>query len=261
MDQPRIELRGARVMVTGASGGLGAAICSELARRGAELVLTARRRELLVDLAARTGGEVVVADLADRLDVDRLTEEALGCDVLVLNAGVGNDGPLEEVTADGADLVMDVNLRAPVQMSLAFVQHALAERRRAAVVTVGSLSGIVATPNTRMYNATKFGLRGFTLSLHQDLLGTPVHASLVAPGFIRDAGMFAENDIELPPGVRTKSPQDVADAVVRAIVTGDAEVFAAPPELRAVAKFSGLLPGLSASIQRRLGVSDRTAAR
>ena len=63
-------------MVTGASGGLGAAICSELARRGAELVLTARRRELLVDLAARTGGEVVVADLADRLDVDRLTEEA-----------------------------------------------------------------------------------------------------------------------------------------------------------------------------------------
>ena len=141
-------------MVTGASGGLGAAICSELARHGAELVLTARRRELLVDLAARTGGEVVVADLADRLDVDRLTEEALGCDVLVLNAGVGNDGPLEEATADGADLVLDVNLRAPIQMSLAFVQHALAERRRAAVVTVGSLSGIVATPNTRMYNAT-----------------------------------------------------------------------------------------------------------
>ena len=174
-------------MVTGASGGLGAAICSELARHGAELVLTARRRELLVDLAARTGGEVVVADLADRLDVDRLTEDALGCDVLVLNAGVGNDGPLEEATADGADLVLDVNLRAPIQMSLAFVQHALAERRRAAVVTVGSLSGIVATPNTRMYNATKFGLRGFTLSLHQDLLGTPVHASLVAPGFIRDA--------------------------------------------------------------------------
>ncbi len=248
-------------MVTGASGGLGEAISVELARRGADLVLTARRRELLVDLAARTGGEVVVADLADRLDVDRLTEEALGCDVLVLNAGVGNDGPIREATSDGADLVIDVNLRAPIQMALAFVQHALDERRRAAVVTVGSLSGIVATPNTRMYNATKFGLRGFTLSLHQDLLDTPVHASLVAPGFIRDAGMFADNDIDLPPGVRTKSPQDVADAVVRAITVGGAEVFVAPPELRAAAKFSGLLPGLSASLQRRLGVAEKTSGR
>jgi short-subunit dehydrogenase len=248
-------------MLTGASGGLGAAIARELSRRGAELVLTARRRELLVELAGRTGGEVMVADLADRLDVDRLTEESLGCDVLVLNAGIGNDGPLEEVSADSVDLVLDVNLRAPVQMAIAFAQHHLAQGTRAAIVTVGSVAGIVATPNTRLYNATKFGLRGFTLSLHQDLLGTSVSASLVAPGFIRDAGMFADNDIELPPGVRTKSPQDVADAVVRAIQDAPPEVFAAPPELRAVAKISALVPGISARLQRSLGVADRTAER
>ncbi len=248
-------------MLTGASGGLGAAIARELSRRGADLVLTARRRELLVDLAGRTGGEVLVADLADRLDVDRLIEDSLGCDVLVLNAGIGNDGPLEDVSADSVDLVLDVNLRSPIQMAIAFAQHHLAEGTPAAIVTVGSVAGIVATPNTRLYNATKFGLRGFTLSLHQDLLGTPVSASLVAPGFIRDAGMFADNDIELPPGVRTKSPQDVADAVVRAIEEAPAEVFAAPPELRAVAKLSALVPGVSARLQRSLGVAERTAER
>jgi len=261
MQTPTMNIRGARIMVTGASGGLGMAISRELARRGAELVLTARREDLLAKLAAETNGEIVVADLANRHDVDRLTEDATGCDALVLNAGMGNDNELDEVTPEGIDQVIDVNLRAPIQMAVAFAQHKLAERSQGRIVLVGSLSGIVATPNTRMYNATKFGLRGFALSLHQDLVGTSVAASLVAPGFIRDAGMFADNDIELPPGVRTKSPQDVALGVVTAIESSPPEVFVAPPELRAVAKFSSVLPGLSATIQRRAGVADRAAGR
>lgn len=256
-----MQIRGSRILVTGASGGLGDAIARELSRRGAELVLTARRRELLERLAADTGGEVVVADLADRADVDRLVEDSLGCDALVLNAGIGGDGPVEEADAAEIDQVIDVNLRAPIQMAVAFAQQKLAERRPGAVVLVGSLSGVVATPNTRMYNATKFGLRGFTLSLAQDLAGTPVSASVVAPGFIRDAGMFADNGIELPSGVRTKAPADVAAGVVTAIESGRPEVFVAPPELRLAATLGSVAPGLSAAIQRRAGVSDRTAQR
>lgn len=256
-----MQIRGSRILVTGASGGLGGAIARVLARRGAELVLTARRRDLLESLAAETGGEVVVADLADRADVDRLTEDSLGCDAFILNAGIGGDRELEEARAEEIDRVIDVNLRAPVQMAVAFAQHKLAEGRPGAIVMVGSLSGLVATPNTRMYNATKFGLRGFTLSLAQDLAGTPVSASLVAPGFIREAGMFAENGIELPPGVRTKSPADVAAGVVAALETGRTEVYVAPPELRLAATFGSLAPALSAAVQRRAGVADRTARR
>jgi short-subunit dehydrogenase len=112
-----------------------------------------------------------------------------------------------------------------------------------------------------MYNATKFGLRGFTLSLAQDLAGSAVSASVVAPGFIRDAGMFADGGIDLPPGVRTKAPDDVATGVVTAIESGRPEVFVAPPELRLAATLGSVAPAISAAIQRRAGVSDRTAQR
>jgi uncharacterized protein len=256
-----MEIRGSRILLTGASGGLGAAIARELGRRRGELILTARRRELLEALAAETAAEVVVADLADRDDVDELIELSTGVDVLVLNAGIGDDGPLEEVEVADIDRVIDVNLRAPIQMAVAFAQHKLEEGTPGQIVLVGSLSGLAATPNTRMYNATKFGLRGFSLALRQDLDGTRVGVTLVAPGFIRDAGMFADNDIELPPGVRTKSPQDVADGVVKAIEANPAEVFVSPIELRLGATLSTVAPGLSAAIQRRAGVADRTAQR
>ncbi len=243
-------------MITGASGGLGGAIARELARRGADLVLTARRQELLEVLAAETGGEVVLADLADRVDVDRLIDDAAGVDILVLNAGVGADTAIEEESADHIDLMLEVNLRAPIQMAAAFAQRKLEERRPAQIVMVGSLSGLAATPNTRMYNATKFGLRGFAHALRQDLDGTGIGVSLVSPGFIRDAGMFAEGDIELPPGVRTKSPQDVAAGVVKAIESDVAEVFVSPIELRLGATLATVAPGLSAAIQKRVGTAD-----
>ncbi len=253
-----MDIRGRRILLTGASGGLGAAIARELSRRGANLVLTARRKELLDELAAELGAEVVVADLASRDDVDELSELATGVDVLVLNAGIGGDPVIEEQTAAQIDAAIDVNLRAPIQMSVAFAQHLLEERRPGHVVLVGSLSGLAATPNTRMYNATKFGLRGFAHSLRQDLDGTSVGVSLVSPSFIRDAGMFAEGDIDLPPGVRTKSPQDVADAVVKAIDADVAEVFVSPIELRLGATLATVAPVFSAAVQRRVGAKEMT---
>jgi short-subunit dehydrogenase len=256
-----MQIDGARVMVTGASGGLGQAIARELSRRGAKLVLTARNRELLDALAVATGGEAVVADLSDRDDLDRLCERFGGIDVLVANAGVGADAPVEEVTVEQIDAVIEVNLRAPVVMATRFAQRALAERRPAQIVMMGSLSGLAPTPDTRMYNATKFGLRGFTLALRQDLAGTDVGVSLVAPGFIDTAGMFAENDIELPSFVRTKSPSDVAAGVVRAIEHDPTEVYVAPVELRAGATFATVAPGLSAAVQRLMGTAEMTGGR
>ena len=208
-----MQINGSSILVTGASGGLGTAMCQELARRGARLVITARREALLADLAAETGAEVLVADLTDRDDLLRVAERAGACDVLVANAGVGNDP---------------------------------------------SLAGLAATPGTRMYNATKFGLRGFALSFRQDLEGTGVGCSLVAPGFIRDAGMFAEGDLVLPPGVRTNTPADVAAGVVRAITANPMEVYVSPPEMRAVSTLATMAPAFSAFVQRKLNVSERT---
>jgi short-subunit dehydrogenase len=252
-----MDIRGASILITGASGGLGTAMARELAARGGQLVLSARRVALLDQLAAELGAEVEVADLADRADVERLAARAATCDVLVANAGVGDDPTLDELTEASIDFALDVNLRAPIVLAQAFAKAKIAAGKPGRIVLVGSLAGLAASPGTRMYNATKFGLRGFSLSFAQELDGTGVTCTLVAPGFIRDAGMFHENDIELPPGVRTKSPEDVASAVVKAIADGPAEVYVAPPELRLASTLATVAPGISAAIQKRLGVTER----
>ncbi|MCU1497002.1 MAG: short-chain dehydrogenase/reductase [Acidimicrobiales bacterium] len=252
-----MDIKGASILVTGASGGLGSAMVRELAARGADLVLSARNVATLDQLAAETGAEVVVADLADRADVERLAARVASCDVLVANAGIGNDPPLSELTDDVIDNSIDVNLRSPIVLANAFAQARIAAGRPGQIVLVGSLSGVAATVGSRMYNATKFGLRGFALSFRQELEGTGIGCSHVLPGFIRDAGMFADGDIELPPGVRTKSPADVAVGIVRAITRNPPEVYVSPTELRLASTLGSVAPGLSAAIQRRLGLADR----
>ncbi len=254
-----MDISGKRTLITGAAGGLGTAIASELAHRGAEVVLTGRNESAMGALAAELGGEVVVADLAVRADVDRLGDLLADIDILVNNAGIGTDGLLE-LDASAIDRVIDVNLRSPIHLTRRFAAARIASGAAGHVVLIGSLSGLAATPNTSMYNATKFGLRGFALSFRQDLHDTCVGLTLVEPGFIRDAGMFADSPIDLPPGVRTKSPMDVAMAVVEAIEKNRAELFVAPLELRLASTLGMVAPNLSAVIQRRLGVADRKAA-
>ncbi len=252
-----MEISGASVLVTGASGGLGQAMVRELAARGANIVLSARNVAVLDQLAAETGAEVVVADLAKRADVERLAARAAACDVLVANAGVGADPPLADLTQAAIDESLEINLRSPIVLSHAFAQARIAAGKPGQIVLIGSLSGVAASPGTRMYNATKFGLRGFALSYRQDLEGTGIGCTLVAPGFIRDAGMFAEGGIDLPPGIRTKTPADVAAAVVKAIEKNPAEIYVSPTELRLASTLGGVAPGLSALLQRKLGVRDR----
>lgn len=244
-----MRISGSTILLTGASGGLGQAMGRSLAANGARLVVTARNRQQLDALAADTGAEVVVADLCARDDVDALIRRADTIDILVANAGTGADVPVEDESPENIDRVVDVNLRAPIQLASAFAQAKLDAGTPAHIVMVGSLSGLAATPLTRLYNATKFGLRGFALALRQDLAGTNVGVSIVEPGFIRDAGMFADSGIDLPKGVRTKSPADVARGVIDAIEHDRGEVFVAPIELRLGATLATVAPGFSARIQ------------
>lgn len=251
-----MDIQGATVLVTGASGGLGTAIVKELAARGAELVITARNVSRLDQLAAETGAEVVVSDLADRAAVERLAARAATCDVLVANAGVGTSSSFAEQTEADIDQSIEVNLRSPMVLAHSFAKAKIAAGKPGQIVLIGSLAGLAASPGSQLYNATKFGLRGFALGFRQDLEGTGVGCSLVAPGFIRDAGMFADSGRDLPGAVRTKTPEDVAAGVVRAITHNPTEVFVSPPELRIASTLGGVAPGLSALIQRRLGVGD-----
>jgi short-subunit dehydrogenase len=254
-----VKLAGQRVLVTGATGGLGHAIARRLAAEGAELVLSGRRTKLLAALAQETGAAVIGADLSDPADVDRLIVEAGEIDVLIANAGLPATGRLAVYSSAQIDRALDVNLRAPIVLANALTPGMVA-RGHGHVVFMSSIAGKSATPRSSIYNATKFALRGFSLALRAELRADGVGVSAIFPGFIRDAGMFAETGIKLPPGVGTKSPEHVAKAVVRAIRHNRAEVDVAPLGLRLSALLSGIAPELVLQSGRLLG-TDRIATK
>jgi short-subunit dehydrogenase len=241
-----------RVLITGATGGLGQAIARAFAAAGADLVLSGRRAEVLKPLGAELGAQTVVADLADRGDVDRLIAAAGELDVLVANAALPGSGMLVALTQAQIDATLEVNLAAPIAMARAVLPGMLA-RRSGHLVFISSLAGKAASPAASLYNATKFGLRGFALGVREDLHGTGVSASVVLPGFISDAGMFHDSAVRLPWGVGTRTPDQVAAAVLRAVREDRAEVSVAPLGLRLGSDLAQLAPALSARTQRRLG--------
>jgi uncharacterized protein len=255
-----VQLADATALVTGATGGLGSAIASALRARGAELIVSGRRAGELDSLAASLQARTAVADLTVREDLQRLSALALeaGVDVLVANAALPASGLLSDLTVEQIDRMLDVNLRAPILLAHGLAP-AMVARGRGHLVFVSSLAGKAASPASSMYSATKFGLRGFALALRQDLAQHGVGVSLVSPGFIRDAGMFADTGVKLPPGTGTRTSADVAAAVIRAIEADRAELDVAPASLRAGAAFASLAPQLAASASRLAG-SDRVSA-
>ncbi|MFJ8160322.1 SDR family NAD(P)-dependent oxidoreductase [Streptomyces sp. NPDC096136] len=248
-----MDLSGSNVLLTGATGGIGAALAARLAAQGARLTLSGRREEALAAAAGGIGARTVVADLAVRSDVVMLAEACAETDVLVANAALPASGDLLDYSEEQLDRALDVNLRAPVLLAR-LLAAPMTARGRGHIVLVGSLSGKAATGSTSLYNATKFGLRGFALALRQELRGTGVGVSLVQPGFVRDAGMFAATGATPPGGIRTVTPRQVADGVVRAVRHDRCEVNVAPLELRLLSAVAGQFPGFAERIQARAGL-------
>ncbi|RNL59956.1 SDR family NAD(P)-dependent oxidoreductase [Nocardioides marmoriginsengisoli] len=250
-----MKLNGATVLLTGATGGIGHAIARRLKADGAQLILTGRKADVLAPLAAELGARSIVADLGDAAALDRLLEEAGRIDVLVANAALPGTGLLADMSVERIDANLDVNLRAPIMLAKALLPQ-LVERKSGHLAFIGSLSGVVASPGSALYNATKFGVRGFTAALRQDLHGTGVGVSNIEPGFVSDAGMFVDSGMVLPAGTRTVTPEKVAAGVARAITKNKGEVLVAPIELRIGARLGSLAPGLNAAAQRRAGAAD-----
>jgi uncharacterized protein len=250
-----VDISGTRVLITGATGGLGQAIARALSAKGAQLILTGRRTDVLEPLTSELGGRALAVDLSEPAEVDRLLSDAGELDILVANAALPASGLLDSFTVEQIDRALDVNLRAPIVMARALAPE-MAKRGRGHLLFMSSISGKTATAGSSIYNATKFGLRGFATAIRAELHGTGVGVSAVFPGFIRDAGMFAESGVQLPTGLGTRSPQDVAKAVVEAIERNRAEIDVAPASLRLGAVLSGFAPDVSSAVARRMG-SDR----
>ena len=254
-----MNVAGRTVLVTGATGGLGNAIARALADRGAKLLLSGRREDVLEPLAEEVGGRTLPADLSDRAAVERLAAAGADADVLVANAGLPADGPVLEYTPEQIDRALDVNLRAPLVLARALSEH-MVNRGTGHIVFMSSLAGKVATGNSALYAATKFGVRGFAWGLRQDLRDAGVGVSVVCPGFIRDAGLFADSGVAPPPGSAARTANDVGEAVVEAIERNRAEIVVGSVGEKVWGALGALTPSTLAYVNRRFGGNDVAGA-
>lgn len=246
-----MEIAGKRVLLTGATGGLGRTIAADLSSAGARLLLSARSVEALETLATRLPGgphEILPADLSGIGAAGDLADAAGAVDVLVANAALPATGRLTELSEEQVARMLRVNLESPVLLARALLPGML-ERGRGKLVLIGSLAGKAGSPRSSVYNATKFGLRGFAFGLGADLEDTPVSITVVAPGFVRDAGMFAESGVSAPVVLGTTTPSRVAAAVRAAIGSDRLEIPVAPVRARVMAHAGLVSPALSHLVQ------------
>lgn len=232
---PKRSLEQSRVLITGASSGIGRAIARELARRKARLVLLARRRERLEALAeevAALGGraEIVSGDVTEPATRGRAVELAAnkfgGLDVLVNNAGVGALALFTQASAEQMRRVMEINFFAAVEMTRAALPL-LRNSPRAMIVNIGSVLGHRAAPHYTAYCASKFALRGFSQALRVELAPEGIGVLLVSPGATRTE--FADSLLEKVtepawPAHRRLAPEVVARQTLRAIERGKREI-------------------------------------
>jgi short-subunit dehydrogenase len=257
-------------LITGASRGLGRHIALALAQQGMELVLAARSQEGLDAVAAEirssTGATVrtLTVDLGDRAQaaalVARAEEVAGRVDVLVNNAGMESTCRPDEAPLDELGAMSDVNLLAPMVLTRTVLPGMIA-RGRGHIVNVASVAGLVASAYSDSYNATKFGLVGFTRALRLSAQDRKwgVSASAVCPGFMEGAGMYADMRSEYgvnAPRVAAALPVElVGNAVVRAIRKDLPDVIIMRGPARLMVATSHVAPRLFERIVRKLDLA------
>ena len=237
-----MELRDAAVLLTGGSRGIGPYIARALLERGARVTLAARSADDLERTKRSLGGDRVATVAADLTEADGRramvdgAERAFGpVDVLVNNAAW--EQVLAFVHQSEEDIVgtTRLNLEAPLLLTR-MVLPGMLERRRGHVVNMSSVAGKAAVPWNTVYSATKHALVGFSLSLRSELRGSGVGVSVICPGYVKEAGLYAEHRLvyEPPRSGTGTTPRKVAEAVVRAIERDLPEIVV-----------SGFLPKLS----------------
>ena len=249
------DLSGKTVLLTGASTGIGPVIARRLRLAGARFVLSARNQAALTRLADELGdSRIVVADLSRPGEPERLAREAGAVDVLVSNAGVPASGRLASFALDEIDRAIAVNLRAGIVLAHELAP-AMIERKQGHIVFMASVAGKVPAAGVSIYNATKFGIRGFGLALREELMRTGVGVSTISPTFISGAGMWAETGLKANLLAGEVTPERVAEAVFEGITKNKAEIDVMHLPLRASLKVLGVTPGLFMSVARSSGAS------
>ena len=219
------DLTGKVALVTGATGGIGAAIAKALHAQGATVALSGTREAVLAELKAELGerAEIFVANLADRASVDALVpavEAKLGrLDILVNNAGITRDNIFMRMKDEEWDQVLEVNLTSGFRLARAAVKGMM-KRRSGRIVGITSVVGVTGNPGQGNYAAAKAGMIGMSKSLAQEVASRNITVNCVAPGFIATPMTDALNDkqkegiLGAVPAGRLGTPEEIAAAVV-----------------------------------------------
>lgn len=250
-----VQLAGKVAIVTGASHGIGHATARALAARGATVVVAGLNDDALSALADQIGGSWIGVDVRDPAHADDLVKHAIDrhgrVDVVVANAGIGHAGDVVDMTAQRICDLVDVNVRAPMLLARAALapMHAQGE---GALVLISSIAAGVLVPRESVYSATKAAVEAFAEPLREELRGSGISVSTVAPGvvatrFFDDRGEPYERRFPRP-----VAPEVIAAAVVRSIETGRRHTvvprwLGIAPRVRAVA------PRVYRTLARRFG--------
>ena len=261
---------GQAVLVTGASSGIGAALAREFARRGADLIVTARRAERLAAVAAdaeRTGRRALAltADVTVDGDLERVVVAARAAfgrlDVVVANAGFGVVGPVERLTLEDYRRQFETNVFGVLRTVRASLDDL--KRSRGRLVILGSVAGYVATPGSSPYAMSKFAVRGLAEALGHEVAAGGVTVTLVTPGLVDseirrvdNAGRLQSAAVEPVPGwllvPTATAARHIVNAVARrrreAVITGHGKI---------VVFFQRHAPWLVSRVVRRFGVRSR----
>lgn len=208
------------VVVTGASDGIGKAIAERLVQENCKLAIIGRDESRLSSVAQATGAKSYICDISDRQAVketiDQIADDLGTIDVLVNNAGVWQKvSGLEDIEDDTIDAVIGINLKGTINVTKAALKYINSGGKEGIIYNVSSKSGMVAQAGQSVYSATKYGLRGFTDVLREDLRGTHIHVGALYQSGI-NTQMFAKTGEDFPTETFTE-PKDLADAVVYAL--------------------------------------------
>jgi len=252
---PAVEIGpGTRVLVTGASRGIGNAIARAFAARGCTLGLVARRMGPLEELVAQlpgSGHAALSADVSDPDSISAAVEQFGDVDVLVANAGITHYRPFAQLPLDEARQMNDVNWLGTIHTVWSALPHML-ERGRGHIVVVSSGGGVRGFPSAAVYDGTKAAQRGFAEALRHELHGTGVSVTTVYPGEIETSLHDHELD-HMPDWYRMdrRAPAGpLGEKVVEAVENDRRELFY-PPFVRMLRVVNGISPRLGDLVLRR----------
>jgi short-subunit dehydrogenase len=258
------QLKGMVVLLTGGSRGIGPIVAEAIAKRGANIVLAARSKRGLTDVATRlseqgTRAFVMPIDLRQSSQREKLVVDVMRefgkIDVLVNNAGLETEGAYTELSWASIQETIEVNLIAPMALTRLVLPEML-ERKAGHIVNIASIAAKSGAPYAATYSGTKAGLAEWTRALRLELSNTGVHFSTIYPGYVREVGMFAKFRMQSPWIVGSCAPSQVAKAVVHAIEKGRIERIINSRPLRYSFMLNELSPTIGDWLMRISGIVD-----